>query len=77
MDFLVNIDNNTGTQLPSKLIDYAISGRPVFNVTAETDFSILRDFLDGDYRAKMQLAPPDDYDIKNVAANFLKLQRDI
>ena len=75
MDFLVNIDNNTGTQLPSKLIDYAITGRPVFNITAETDFSVLQEFLDGNYSGKMQLAPPDDYDIRNVASNFMQLQR--
>ena len=38
MDFLINLDNNTHTQLPSKLIDYSITGRPVLNVTSETDF---------------------------------------
>ena len=38
MDFLINLDNNTHTQLPSKLIDYAIAERPVLNINSKTDF---------------------------------------
>ncbi len=73
MDFLINLDNNTQTQLPSKLIDYAIAGRPVLNLVSDTDFSSLLEFLDGNYRSKMVLESLENYDIKIVALNFLKL----
>lgn len=75
MDFLINIDNNTSTQLPSKLIDYAITGRPVFNITSSTDISLLNDFFQGKYEGRMELAPPDDYDIRTICKNFLSLQK--
>ncbi|HBE42682.1 MAG TPA: hypothetical protein DDW27_16065 [Bacteroidales bacterium] len=73
MDFLINLDNNTSTQLPSKLIDYAITGRPVLNVTSDTDFTLLIEFLDGDYKGRMKLEPPEKYDIRVVAEAFVRL----
>lgn len=73
MDFLVNLDNNTSTQLPSKLIDYAITGRPVLNVTSDSDFKQLIDFLDGNYAGRMKLEPPEKYDIRVVAEAFARL----
>lgn len=73
MDFLINFDNNTQTQLPSKLIDYAITGRPVLNITSETDLSVLEEFLDGHYNDKMKLEDPSNYDIRVVAGKFLDL----
>jgi hypothetical protein len=73
MDFLVNFDNNTQTQLPSKLIDYAITGRPVFNVSSDTDLSLLLEFFRGNYAGRMELAPPEDYDIQTVTKKFLLL----
>jgi hypothetical protein len=73
MDFLINLDNNTSTQLPSKLIDYAITGRPVLNVTSDSDFKQLIDFLDGNYTGRMKLEPPEKYDIRVVAEAFANL----
>ncbi len=73
MDFLLNFDNNTSTQLPSKLIDYAITGRPVFNISSDTDFALLMEFFQGKYSGKMDLAPPEDYDIRTVAKKFTQL----
>lgn len=73
MDFLINIDNNTHTQLPSKLIDYAITGRPVFNISSSTDLSLLLAFFKGQFESRMELAPPGDYDIRTVCKNFLSL----
>jgi len=73
MDFLVNFDNNTPSQLPSKLIDYAITDRPVFNVTASTQFNLLHDFMDGNYEERMQLDPAENFNIRNVAASFVRL----
>ncbi|OQB60009.1 MAG: hypothetical protein BWX96_02439 [Bacteroidetes bacterium ADurb.Bin145] len=73
MDFLINFDNNTSTQLPSKLIDYAITGRPVLNITSGSDFSQLLRFMDYDYSERMNLASPQTYNIKVVARAFTDL----
>ena len=77
MDFLINFDNNTHTQLPSKLIDYAITGRPVLNISSENDFPPLLEFMDGNYRGKMKLEPPGNYDIKVVAEQFALLHKTV
>lgn len=76
MDFLVNICNNSGVQQPSKLIDYAISKRPIINVT--TGFSAeernnLDMFLRGDYSNAYVVTNIEQYNIKNVARQFLEL----
>jgi hypothetical protein len=73
MDFLINFDNNTHTQLPSKLIDYSISGRPVINITSESDFSSFVEFMDGNYSRRMNLEPTINYDIKVVTEKFIHL----
>ncbi len=73
MDFLLNFDNNTGVQLPSKLIDYSLTGRPVLNITAPFEERVTREFLLGDYSNRMLLPPREQYDIINVANQFLEL----
>ncbi len=73
MDFLLNLDNNTHTQLPSKLIDYKISGRPVLNICSATNISDLYEFMDGNYSKRMELDSLSKYDIKKVAQDFLML----
>lgn len=73
MDFLVNFDNNTELNSPSKLIDYAITGRPVLNIEKVFRSEHLLEFLKGDYRNKMQLPDPDGYHIKNISYRFLSL----
>jgi glycosyltransferase involved in cell wall biosynthesis len=77
MDFLINFDNNTPTQLPSKLIDYSITGRPVLNINSETDLSVLLEFMDGNYSKKMNLEPPVNYDIRVVAEKFIRLHETV
>ena len=73
MDFLINFDNNTNLAIPSKLIDYAISGRPVLNVDKKFICYKLLMFLDGDYNNRMLLPDPSQYHIKNVSKLFLDL----
>lgn len=74
MDFLVNFDNGTSRQTPSKLIDYTIAGRPIYNVWIEQIApEILQSFLQRDYSFAYQLPNPGQYDIRNVAAGFLSL----
>lgn len=73
MDFLVNFDNNTGVQSPSKLIDYALTGRPVLNVTNNPDNKRILEFIRGDYSGKMDLGELDRFEIRNVAKQFLNI----
>lgn len=74
MDFLVNFENEVSEQVPSKLIDYYLMGRPVVSIHADTDFDVvLRSFLDGDYSNAMTYSNPDEYNIVNVANKFLAL----
>lgn len=76
MDFLVNFDNNTTSQLPSKLIDYAITRRPVVNIAADTNFDIIDEFINGNYKKKLRLDDPEKYDIKLIASQFISLIED-
>lgn len=74
MDFLININNSSlALQSPSKLIDYALSQRPVFhfdhNYFDETKF---QNYLNGIYDpVQFDVAP---YDIKTVVRQFLTLE---
>lgn len=76
MDFLINFDNNTILNSPSKLIDYAIVGRPVFNITNTFNQDIFEAFLAGDYSNRMEIDDIEKYHIKNVAQKFLDLLGD-
>lgn len=71
MDFLINFDNNTSVQVPSKLIDYSIVKRPVLNIGKEIDKEVIMQFLKGDYRNEMKLRDLEAFDIRNVAKSFL------
>jgi hypothetical protein len=71
MDFLINFDNNTSVQVPSKLIDYSIVKRPVLNISKDIDREVIMQFLKGDYRNEMKLRDLDAFDIRNVAKSFL------
>jgi len=73
MDFLINLDNNSDTQLPSKLIDYSFTGRPVLNITSGMNFSTLQKFMEGDYSKRMILESSTNYDIVVVANKFISL----
>jgi hypothetical protein len=73
MDFLINFDNNTPLNVPSKLIDYAITNRPVLNIDKDFNEADLMTFMDGDYTKRMPLPDPEQYHIKNVTKRFLEL----
>ena len=74
MDFLVNFENDTQLQMPSKLIDYYLAGRPVLNVpSGKINRSDVDQFLDGNYQAKVQFNDVDRYRIGNVCRQFLEL----
>ncbi len=74
MDFLINIKNNSGVQQPSKLIDYAISKRPILEITSEfNEIAIFDEFITGKYHNAKKIENIEQYDIKNVTQNFLHL----
>jgi hypothetical protein len=46
MDFLINLENLSGTQSPSKLIDYGLTKRPIISINPSEDLFInLRKFI--------------------------------
>lgn len=73
MDFLINYDNNTPLNSPSKLIDYALTNRPVLNITRNFNGEDLLEFLNGNYTKRMQLPEVEQYHIRNVSRLFLRL----
>ena len=75
MDFLVNISNaNSPNQLPSKLIDYGIAGRPILDINPQNpDKKQIDAFLSGDYSTALRIENLHDYHITNVVDKFEKL----
>ena len=78
VSFLVNIDTvyDKGAMVeavPSKLIDYALSGRPILNlVSGSIDKDMVQEFLKGDY-SRRRLVDKSSYDIRKVSLKFLDL----
>lgn len=73
MDFLINFSNKHDIQMPSKLIDYALSGRPILNIDADVlNESIVCEFLNKDYKNQLSIRI-DDFKIENVVKKFLNL----
>lgn len=71
MDFLINFDNNTKLNSPSKLIDYAITNRPVLNIKQNFNGEEIMSFLKADYKNRMLLPEPQRYHIKKISEQFL------
>jgi len=57
-DILVNLGNATTYQLPSKIVDYASTGRPILNLITEAEDSSLA--VLGDYPAHLPLRERED-----------------
>lgn len=74
MDFMVNIENETKIALPSKLIDYSLTGRPILSLPSNTvDKKLINDFLNGNYSNRLIIKNQDNYRIENVCKQFLSL----
>lgn len=74
MDFLLNLDNGTAVQTPSKLIDYALTKRPILSLNSQSiNKEKLDAFLTGDYSQQYIVEDINQYDIKVVAQQFLNL----
>lgn len=73
MDFLINIGNKGNVQLPSKLIDYALAGRPILSVTYPLNSKVIDEFLSSDFSHATKIDNIEDYNIINVVDKFLSL----
>ena len=76
MDFLINFENTTSNQVPSKLIDYAIAKRPVCPIST-SDFKprVFNEFLEGDYTNDSGIELDDSYDVKNIVNRIIDLKK--
>lgn len=77
MDFLINQENLSESQAPSKMIDYALASRPVFSMRQD-NFSKEKfsKFLHGDYSENyLNNFNLSVFDIQNVTHDFLSLMR--
>ncbi|ERM83988.1 hypothetical protein P872_01625 [Rhodonellum psychrophilum GCM71 = DSM 17998] len=74
MDFLVNFTNVGKAQTPSKLIDYAILGKPIINIeTGNLNNELVLEFLTKNYSNSIVIPNPEQYRIENVCSQFLSL----
>ncbi len=74
MDFVVNFENIGDKQTPSKLIDYAIIGKPILSIkTGALDKAVVNEFFARDYHNQLSVENPDQYRIENVCSKFLEL----
>ena len=76
MDFLLNIENDSTVQRPSKLIDYALTKRPILSVNSQQiNKEKIIQFLNRDYSQQYVVNNIEDYNIKNVTNKFLELAK--
>ena len=76
MDFLINIQNSNPVQVPSKLIDYSLTKRPILNISSkfsDEEREAFEEFLSGDYSKQYTVENVAQYDSDNVAKNFISL----
>jgi hypothetical protein len=74
MDFLVNLTNSLSEMVPSKLIDYSLSKRPILNISTHItgeEKKNLDAFLMRDYRNAYIVNNIERYDNKSVAKQFI------
>lgn len=74
MDFLINIKNESGVQQPSKLIDYALTKRPIIEICSKfNQKEIFEQFLARNFQNALSIDNINKYNIKNVANQFIEL----
>lgn len=77
MDFLVNFTFNPKIQVPSKLIDYLITGRPILNIEPDLDTSLVDEFMAGNYSGRFKGLELERYRIENVCSKFIELYHSV
>jgi hypothetical protein len=77
VDFLINFMYRTNEMLPSKLIDYGLTGRPILNIGLGEDYiAKFEQFMSGNYEQKFEIHNIEQYNIKNVVKQFIELVHD-
>jgi hypothetical protein len=73
-DFLLNLENGSERQTPSKLIDYAIANRPILSLNScALDKTAFDEFLEGNYTRRTEVPDASNFDVSKVAAQFESL----
>lgn len=76
MDFLINIENEVRDQLPSKLIDYGQTKRPILSITSgftQEEQENFNRFFKGDYSSSLVIDNMKNYDINTICDKFIEL----
>jgi hypothetical protein len=75
MDFLINLANvNRPNQIPSKLIDYSITGRPILNVNpSNPSQKEINLFLKKNYSSQTKITDVERYQIVNIIRAIIHL----
>lgn len=79
MDFAINFRNDSSVQVPSKLIDYSLSKRPIIEISPdfpEEEKIAFEQFLEGNYQKQYMIDNIQKYDIEKVVKAFLDLYDD-
>lgn len=76
-DFLINIENVSNTQMPSKLIDYGMTKRPILSCK-EATFSKekLDQFMHRQYEGRYEV-DIERYDIRSICSQFIDLYKQV
>jgi hypothetical protein len=74
VDFLINFQNDGVTQVPSKLIDYSITGKPILSIKSNNfDEKIVNEFINFNFQNRLLINDIEQYKIENVVNRFLEL----
>lgn len=74
MDFLINFENKSDVQKPSKLIDYALLQRPTLSLKPfDINKTGIDEFLQGNYTQQLKVNDVAKFNIINVAKKFIEL----
>lgn len=77
MDFLINITFEPQKQIPSKLIDYLLTDRPILNIDKDLDEENILKFLSYDYSDRFNKLSLERYRIESVCEQFIKLSNNV
>ena len=80
MDFLINLLNDTSKQSPSKLIDYALSKRPIIDIStnfSEEEKNNFVSFMKRDYTRQHIVDNIEQFESKNVALKFIEIYDEV
>lgn len=74
LDFVVNVENESEAQVPSKLIDYAFLEKPILSIKyKKLNTKVVDEFMQKKYQNQYVVKNKEQYNIRNVADKFLEL----